>query len=115
MKKLFLGSIMLALAPHGSAAGQGAVALEQIHFETADGKKASLDDYAGKTRLVVNVASKCGFTPQYEGLEALYKEYKDQGLVVLGFPANNFGDQEPGSNEEIQKFCKLNYGVSFPV
>lgn len=89
--------------------------LGEITFETSDGKSASLKDYHGKVRLVVNVASKCGLTPQYEGLEDLYNKYQDAGLVVLGFPANEFGDQEPGSNEEIQKFCKLNYGVSFPV
>lgn len=69
----------------------------------------------GKVVLIVNVASKCGFTPQYEELEALYKKYKDQGLVVLGFPCNQFGSQEPGSDEEIGQFCQLNYGVSFPV
>lgn len=69
----------------------------------------------GKVVLIVNVASKCGFTPQYDGLEELYKKYKDQGLVILGFPCNQFGHQEPGTQEEIQEFCKLNYGVTFPI
>ena len=89
--------------------------LNEIPFETIKGEKTTLKDYSGKLKLVVNVASKCGLTPQYEGLEALYQKYKDQGFVVLAFPANEFGNQEPGTNEEIQKFCKLNYGVTFPV
>lgn len=80
-----------------------------------NGESLSLSTYKGKVVLVVNVASKCGFTPQYEGLEALYKKYESKGLVILGFPCNQFGSQEPGNNEEIQKFCKLNYGVTFPV
>jgi glutathione peroxidase len=80
-----------------------------------DGTKQDLKDYHGKTLLVVNVASKCGLTPQYEGLEKLYKEYKDQGLEVLGFPANEFLGQEPGTNEEIQSFCRANFGVDFPM
>lgn len=78
-------------------------------------KEISLKDYKGKVVLVVNTASKCGFTPQYEGLEALYKKYKDKGLVILGFPCNQFGGQEPGSSEEIAKFCSLKYDVSFPM
>ena len=69
----------------------------------------------GKVVLIVNVASKCGFTPQYDGLEELYKKYKDQGLVILGFPCNQFGHLEPGTQEEIQEFCRLNYGVTFPI
>ena len=80
-----------------------------------DGADATLADYRGKALLVVNVASKCGLTPQYEGLESLYKEYKDQGLEVLGFPANNFLAQEPGTNGEIVEFCQENYGVTFPL
>lgn len=74
-----------------------------------------LSDYAGKVLLIVNVASKCGFTPQYEGLEALYRNYKDRGFAVLGFPCNQFGAQEPGSAEEIATFCSTNYDVTFPV
>lgn len=80
-----------------------------------NGQEQSLADYEGKVMLVVNTASKCGFTPQYEGLEKVYQQYKDRGLVVLGFPCNQFGAQEPGGKEEIQEFCQLNYGVSFPM
>lgn len=80
-----------------------------------DGNPVQLADYRGKVILAVNVASECGYTPQYEGLQELYEQYKDEGLVVLGFPANNFGGQEPGSNEEIKSFCKSNYGVTFPM
>jgi glutathione peroxidase len=80
-----------------------------------DGKDAKLSDYRGKVVLLVNVASKCGFTPQYEGLEALYKTYADRGLVIIGFPANNFGGQEPGTNDEIKAFCSSKYSVTFPM
>jgi glutathione peroxidase len=82
---------------------------------TLDGKPVSLRDYAGKVLLVVNTASQCGFTPQYQGLEALYQQYRDRGLAVLGFPCNQFGAQEPGTAEEIGSFCQKNYGVSFPL
>jgi glutathione peroxidase len=80
-----------------------------------DGKATSLKAYKGQVLLVVNVASKCGLTPQYEGLEALYRKYKAKGLQVLGFPSNDFGAQEPGTNEEIKAFCSSNYQVSFPL
>ena len=90
-------------------------ALQQIPLKTIKGDAASLNDYAGKVVLAVNVASKCGLTPQYEGLEKLYKDYKDKGLVVAGFPANDFGAQEPGTNEEIADFCTTNFGVEFPM
>jgi glutathione peroxidase len=83
--------------------------------KTIDGKPQTLGAYKGKLALIVNVASKCGLTPQYEGLEALYKKYQDKGLVILGFPCDQFGNQEPGSESEIQEFCSLNYGVSFPM
>lgn len=79
------------------------------------GASQDLKDYAGKVVLVVNTASKCGFTPQYKGLEALHRKYADKGLVVLGFPCNQFGAQEPGDEEEIKTFCSLNYDVSFPL
>jgi len=82
---------------------------------TTGGKQKSLADYRGKVLLVVNTASKCGFTPQFEGLEALHEQYQDQGLQILGFPCNQFGKQDPGSNSEITEFCQLNYGVSFPM
>jgi glutathione peroxidase len=83
--------------------------------KTAAGEEVSLGDYAGRVLLVVNVASKCGLTPQYEGLEALYREAKDRGLEVLGFPCNQFKEQEPGTDAEIQEFCKTTYDVTFPV
>lgn len=83
--------------------------------KSIDGKDISLSEYKGKVLLIVNVASKCGFTPQYEGLEKLYRKYKDKGLVILGFPCNQFGKQEPGTEEEIAEFCKVNYGVTFPM
>ena len=83
--------------------------------KTLDGQSVRLADYAGKVLLVVNTASECGFTPQFEGLEKLYAQYRDRGLVVLGFPCNQFGAQEPGSAEEIGAFCQKNYGVSFPM
>lgn len=82
---------------------------------TLQQKVVSLGDYRGKTVIVVNTASKCGLTPQYEGLENLYKKYKDRGLIVLGFPCNQFGNQEPGQSSDIESFCQLNYGVSFPI
>ena len=83
--------------------------------QTITGDKVRLEEYKNQVMLIVNTASKCGFTPQYEGLEALYAKYKDQGLVVLGFPCNQFGSQEPGSESDIAEFCQLNYGVSFPM
>jgi glutathione peroxidase len=83
--------------------------------ETPAGKKKSLADYKGKVLLVVNTASKCGFTPQFAGLEELYEKHKGKGFEILGFPCNQFGKQDPGSNDEIMEFCQLNYGVSFPM
>jgi glutathione peroxidase len=88
-----------------------------LNFKMTDlsGKEMDLSDYKGKVVLIVNVASKCGFTPQYKGLEALHKKYSKEGLVVLGVPSNDFGHQEPGSSEEIASFCQKNYGVKFPM
>jgi glutathione peroxidase len=80
-----------------------------------DGQKAHLASQRGKVLLIVNTASECGYTPQFAGLEQLWKQYRDRGLVVVGFPSNEFGGQDPGSNEEIASFCQLNYGVSFPM
>ncbi|BCG57826.1 glutathione peroxidase [Paenibacillus sp. URB8-2] len=82
---------------------------------TLRGQEESLSKYEGKVLLIVNTASKCGFTPQYEGLQKLYEKFKDRGFEVLGFPSNQFASQEPGSSAEIQEFCQLNYGVSFPM
>ncbi len=87
----------------------------ELKAKTIDGADQPLDAYKGKTLLVVNVASKCGFTPQYTGLEAMYRKYKDKGLVVLGFPCDQFGHQEPGNEQEIKNFCSLKYDVSFPL
>lgn len=86
-----------------------------ISVKTADGTEKPLSDYQGKVLLVVNVASKCGNTPQYAGLERIYEKYNGQGLEVLGFPCNQFGGQEPGAMQDIQNFCTLNYGVTFPI
>jgi len=87
----------------------------QFEVNDIQGNTVPLSNYEGKTLLIVNTASKCGFTPQYKGLEALYEKHKDNGLVVLGFPCNQFGKQEPGSNEEIAEFCDLTFKVSFPM
>jgi glutathione peroxidase len=90
-------------------------ALQQIPVKTIRGEESSLRVYAGKVVLIINVASKCGLTPQYAGLEKLYETYKDRGLVLAGFPSNDFAGQEPGSNEEIAQFCTEKYGVAFPL
>ncbi|NBA98540.1 glutathione peroxidase [Pseudomonas sp. R5(2019)] len=89
--------------------------LLSIPCTTITGEKKTLGDFAGKAVLVVNTASQCGFTPQYKGLEALWQRYKDRGLVVLGFPCNQFGKQEPGDERTISQFCESNFGVSFPL
>lgn len=90
-------------------------ALLDIPCTTIKGEQTTLADFGGKALLVVNTASQCGFTPQYKGLEALWEKYRDKGLVVLGFPCNQFGKQEPGDEGEISQFCELNFGVSFPL
>jgi glutathione peroxidase len=110
-------SLAAALAAVTALAGTPAEAYSIYDFQVEDieGRPVSLQEYRGKVLLIVNVASRCGFTYQYEGLEALYREYGGRGLVVLGFPANDFLGQEPGSNEQIKEFCTLNYAVSFPL
>lgn len=95
-----------------SIPGEGAHAFTMIDI---NGEEVDMRRYRGKVALIINVASRCGYTSQYEGLQALYEAYRDQGFVILGFPANNFGSQEPGSNEEIAEFCSANYGVTFPM
>ena len=111
-----LSLVALVLFAAASApAGAQARSLFDFRINDIDGKEASLSLYKGKTILIVNVASRCGYTYQYEGLEALYRKYKDRGLVVLGFPANNFLGQEPGTDEQIKEFCSTIYGVTFPM
>jgi len=95
--------------------GGDKMSIYDFEVKTIDGAKTTLQPYKGKVLLIVNVASKCGFTYQYEGLEKLYKTYKDKGLVVLGFPCNQFSNQEPGNEEEIKNFCSLTYDVTFPM
>jgi glutathione peroxidase len=117
---LIVTSASLALTwANKSAANESVKMAEKSVLEftmkNIDGNDVKLDDYRGKVLLIVNVASKCGYTPQYEGLESTYRKYKDQGLVVMGFPANNFLGQEPGTNEEIKTFCKTRYDVTFPM
>jgi len=87
----------------------------QFRIKSARGKEIDLAQYKGKVVLVVNTASKCGFTPQFEGLEELYKEFKDQGLEIIGFPSNEFGNQEPNTSDKAEEFCQINYGVTFPI
>lgn len=91
------------------------ISIADVSVKTIDGKAQPLSDYAGKVLLIVNVASYCGYTPQYKGLEALYQQYHNQGLEILAFPCNDYGAQEPGSNQEIQQFCETRYGVTFPL
>src|SRR4030081_2518542 len=110
--RLFLISVLLLASAPAMAA---CPALLDRKGETIEEKSKSLCDYHGKVLLVVNTASQCGYTPQYEGLEALYRKYRPRGLVVLGFPSNDFGGQEPGSNKEIASFCVNQYAVDFPV
>ena len=114
---LALAALWLATAPAPSASGSGAPVSSFYDLKTSylDGKPADLGVFRGKVTLAVNVASKCGFTPQYEGLEKLQRDMQGKGFNVLGFPSNDFGGQEPGTAEEIQTFCKLTYGVTFPM
>jgi glutathione peroxidase len=109
--RLFLISLLFASAPAMAACPS----LLDRNMQTLDERNQSLCEYAGKVVLVVNTASECGYTPQYEGLEALYRKYKGKGLVVLGFPMNDFGGQEPGSNKEISQFCVNQYAIDFPM
>ena len=109
-----LAFLLLVFAAHVTAADCPPL-LDAALPTLSDDRPESLCKHKGKVLLVVNTASQCGYTPQYEGLEKLYRRYKDRGLVVLGFPSNDFGAQEPGSNKEIAKFCEVNYGVTFPM
>jgi len=111
MYKILL-SILLTLTLNAGATMKH---FYDFNARTITGEEVSMSDYKGKVVLVVNVASKCGFTPQYEGLEKLYQDYQSQGLEILGFPCNQFRKQEPGTAKEIQNFCKVNFGVTFPL
>jgi glutathione peroxidase len=112
-------AVLMAALDSGSAGaaspGAGCPALLDHRFASLTDQPTSICQFQGKVLLVVNTASECGYTPQYEGLEALFKKYQAKGLVVLGFPANDFGQQEPGSNTDIARFCQVNYGVTFPM
>jgi glutathione peroxidase len=110
-KTLFAAALGLA-AMSGSAM---AASVYDFTLNSIEGKPVPLSEFKGKVVLLVNVASRCGYTPQYTGLEALYEKYKDRGFVIVGIPANNFGGQEPGTNEEIKTFCKSKYSVTFPM
>ena len=109
MRKLIFAGVAM------TAALFGASNVLDFTLNSIDGKPAPLSQYQGKVVLIVNVASRCGYTPQYTGLEKVYEKYKDQGFVILGFPANNFGAQEPGTNDEIKTFCSSKYSVTFPM
>lgn len=132
MKSLLIATMALELTISTAFAGPGetgaatdnsskkestmqAIDYKTMEFNTITGEPTELDQFKGKVVLIVNTASKCGFTPQYAGLEKLYEAKKDEGFVVIGFPANNFKQQEPGTNEEIQKFCQTTYNVTFPM
>ena len=108
-------SLLLILSLNTLAKDVQMKTIYDIKVKTINGEEITLEQYKGKVLLIVNVASKCGYTPQYDGLETLYKKYKDQGLIILGFPCNQFGSQEPGSEAEIQNFCRVNFGVTFPM
>jgi glutathione peroxidase len=107
---LLFGALLIMASSLFAASG-----IYSFSPNSIEGNPAPLADYKGKVVLVVNVASQCGYTPQYSALEAVYEKYKDRGLVILGFPANNFGSQEPGTNEEIRTFCTRKYSVTFPM
>ncbi len=112
MRTFFLATIAGAIL---SSAMPAASALYNFKVDSIDNKPVTLNEYQGKVLLMVNVASQCGYTPQYTALESLYEKYRDKGLVVMGFPANNFGGQEPGTNEEIKTFCSRKFDVKFPM
>jgi glutathione peroxidase len=108
-------ALVLMLCVAGVCMATPANSVYSFTLKSIDGQPVSLGNYRGKVLLLVNVASKCGYTPQYAGLESLYEKYKDRGLVIVGIPANNFAAQEPGTNEEIKKFCHNRYNVTFPM
>jgi glutathione peroxidase len=112
----FVVTLLILVSPLASSAAESPCPSVLDHkFANLQDEPVSLCQFSGKVLLIVNTASECGYTPQYEGLEKLYRRYRDNGFAVLGFPANDFGGQEPGSNKEIAQFCRLNYGVTFPM
>ena len=108
-------TLLIALSMTGLSLIPASLSVHQFTMSDINGQDVNLSQYKGKVVLIVNVASKCGLTPQYRDLQKLYAEKKNQGLVILGFPANNFAGQEPGTDDEIESFCQKNYGVSFPM
>ena len=113
---IFFAALAVFTPPAPSVAAESSCPTMLNHkFSNLMDEPVSLCQFSGKVLLIVNTASECGYTPQYDGLEKLYRRYREKGLVVLGFPANDFGGQEPGSNKEIAQFCRLNYGITFPV
>ena len=115
MRPSLVSLVLLASLPLSATERKVPMSLHEITLRTLDGKPQSLAAYKGRVVLAVNVASECGFTPQYAGLQKLYLDYKDRGLVVLGFPCNQFGAQEPGTAAQIETFCQTTYGVTFPL
>ncbi len=108
-------TLLIGIAAFMLVACNNKTTIYDFKAQSNKGEEVDFSSYKGKVLLIVNTASKCGFTPQYDGLEALYQKYKDKGLVVVGFPCDQFGHQEPGNNEEIAEFCRLNFGVTFPL
>src|SRR5262249_7766853 len=115
IRRMKILALLAALFVTQLTFAESASSLYDIPLKDINGKSASLKKYKGKVLLVVNVASQCGLTPQYQALETTYKKYQNQGLAILGFPCNDFGSQEPGTNEEIKTFCSTKYQVSFPL
>ena len=107
--------LFLVEAKDSKETKKGSKSMYDFTLKDVGGRDVKLEQFRGQVVMLVNVASKCGYTPQYDGLQKIYEQYKDRGFTILGFPANNFGAQEPGSNEEIQEFCRINYGVTFPI
>ena len=112
---LLAGVLLFGFSANAQNQNKGMATIYDFKALNNKGEEVDFADYQGKVLLIVNTASKCGFTPQYDGLEALWKKYKDQGLVVIGFPCDQFAHQEPGTDEEIAEFCRLNHGVTFPL
>lgn len=114
-RPLALGLMLLPFLDVAAGAADPPKSVHDVTVKTIDGQEVKLDQYKGKVLLIVNTASQCGYTPQYQGMQSVYEKYKDKGLEVLAFPANEFGGQEPGSNEEIKSFCTMRYRTTFPL